>query len=130
MNKWYLKVFGLLDLICLILLFTQFLNQFKSFTGNQSLTPTQFFSRTLFIITYLSLIVSFIGHLLDKKWSIFVYYAQFIPRIGYFIFSFGFLSILTGYLNIDFITERIISLAIFGELIRLYFTIRIYQRNF
>ncbi len=130
MNKWYLKVFGVLDLICIILLFTQFLNQFQSFAENKSLTTIQFFSRTFFLLTYVSLIFTFTGHLLDKKWSLYMYYVQFIPRVGFFIFSFGFLSVLIGYLNIDFITERIIGLAIFGELLRLYFTVRINQKNF
>lgn len=128
--KWTLRFFALLDMICLFLLAEQAIAQFSSFAANETLTSLEFFSRTLFLISWFTLPVSAILLVLPKKVGIIVYYFQLPLRFMFYMFSFGFISLITYVVSWPFLLNIITPVIIFGEFLRLYFTYRIYKENF
>jgi len=128
--KWTLRFFALLDIICLCLLAEQAQAQFSSFTANETLTSLEFFSRTLFLISWLTLLVSAIFLAIPKKSGIIVYYFQLPLRFIFYMFSFGFISLVTYIINWPFLLNILTPVIIFGEFLRLYFTYRIHKQNF
>jgi hypothetical protein len=120
--KWLLRTFALFDIICLVLLWQQFTNQISSFTSGESLTGIVFFSRLLFIITWLSLVVSGFLLLKPNKWGIYIYFAQVPMRVIFSIYSVGFVSLLTYLSDAALLNKAIIPLAVFAELCRIYYS--------
>lgn len=128
--KWTLRFFAILDVICLWLLKDQAVAQFSSFAQNETLTSLEFFSRALFLLIWISLIVSAIFLLIPKKAGIIVYYFQFPLRFVFYMFSFGFISGLTYIINWPFLLSLLTPVIIFGEFLRLYFMYRIHKEEF
>ncbi|WP_353135496.1 hypothetical protein [Pseudopedobacter sp.] len=118
--KLILRFFALLDLICFCLLADQAKAQALSFLKNETLTAIQFFSRSLFLLGWLSILVSFILLMIPKRAGIIVYYCQLPIRFIYFMFSFGFISLITYFSNWQFINNLLVPIAIFGEFVRIY----------
>lgn len=128
--QWTLRFFALLDVICLFLMGEQAYQQFLSFLSENPLTSLEFFSRTLFIIAWLSLIFSAIFLAVPRKSGIIIYYSQILFRMMFFIFSFGFISLITYLTENQLILQFLMPLIIFGELLRLFFTYRIHKKYF
>lgn len=126
--KWTLRFFALLDIICLFLLAEQAQNQYLSFLTNEKLTSLEFFSRSLFLLGWLSLIASSILLMVPKKVGIVVYYCQLPLRFAFFIFSFGFVSYLTYVISSPIILGFLTPTIIFGEFLRIYFSYRIQKK--
>jgi len=128
--KWTLRFFALLDMICLCLLAEQANAQFSSFAANETLTSLEFFSRTLFLISWLTLLLTAILLAIPKKAGIIAYYFQLPLRFIFYMFSFGFISLATYFITGPFLLNMLTPLIIFGEFLRLYFTYQIHKENF
>ncbi|MRX47604.1 hypothetical protein [Pedobacter puniceum] len=124
---WTQRFFALLDVICLILLAQQAYTQYQSLLSNEVLTSLEFFSRTLFLLGWCSLIFSAILLAIPKKAGLWLYYAQLPLRLVFFIFSFGFISLLTYIINWQIIINMLMPLIVFGELLRLYYSVQIHK---
>src|SRR6476661_3702920 len=111
--KWILRFFALLDIICLSLLASQAYDQYLSFTANETLTSLEFFSRLLFLIGWLSLITSAILLAIPHKAGIILYYFQLPLRLIFFMFSFGFISLLSYWIDLNNLNKIIVSVAVF-----------------
>jgi len=128
--KWTLRFFALLDIICLCLLAEQAKTQFSSFAANETLTSLEFFARALFLISWLTLLVSAILLAIPKKSGIIVYYCQLPLRFVFYMFSFGFISLVTYIINWPVLLNILTPAIVFGEFLRLYFTYKIQKENF
>lgn len=128
--KWTLRFFALLDLICLCLLAEQAHTQFSSLAANETLTSLEFFSRTLFLISWFSLLISAVLLAIPKKAGLIAYYFQLPLRFVFYMFSFGFISLLTYVVNWPFLLNVLTPTIIFGEFLRLYFTYRVHKENY
>ncbi len=128
--KWTLRFFALLDMICLCLLADQAQTQFSSFTANETLTVLQFFSRTLFLISWLMLFFIAILLAIPKKAGIIAYYYHLPLRFIFYMFSFGFVSLATYFIRGPWFLNALTPLIIFGEFVRLYLTYRIHKEYF
>lgn len=124
---WTQRFFALLDVICLVLLAEKAYTQYQSLLSNEVLTSLEFFSRTLFLLGWCSLIFSAILLAIPKKAGLWLYYAQLPLRLIFFIFSFGFISLLTYIVNWPIITNMLMPLIVFGELLRLYYAVQIHR---
>ena len=119
--KYWLRFFGFLDALSILLIAPQILLLLKSF---DTIPPgVLYIISVLRIVLFLSLFVSAAGLIMLKKVGGMTYYIQFLFRFFTLIFSFGFIT----YLN-DFFPEwqsavRVtLTLVVFGEFLRLYFT--------
>lgn len=128
--KWTLRFFAFLDLICMILLAEQASDQYSSFSANESLTSLQFFSRFAFLLGWISLLFTTLFLAIPRKIGIVIYYFQLPFRLVFFIFSFGFISLLSYWITIDNLNQIIVSIAVFGELLRLYYSWQIQKSYF
>ncbi len=127
MKKWTLRFFALTDLISIILLAEQAFAQFRSFTTDETFTAIQFFSRSLFLLGWCSLFITAILLAIPKKSGILVYYLQLPLRFIFFIFSFGFVSLLTYLTEWLPLVNMLTPAIIFGEFLRIFFTYRIHK---
>lgn len=125
--KRTLCFFAVLDLICLGLLAEQAQNQFLSFLTNDKLTSLEFFSRTLFLLGWLSLVVSAVLLFLSKKSGIILYYCQLPLRFVFYMFSFGFISLFTYVISWPILLNIITPAIVFGEFLRMYFTYKTHK---
>lgn len=124
---WTQRFFALLDIICLVLLAEQAYTQYQSLLSNEVLTSLEFFSRTLFLLGWSSLIFSATLLAIPKKAGLWLYYAQIPLRLVFFIFSFGFISLVTYIINWQFVQTILMPLIVFGELLRLYYSVQIHR---
>ncbi|ADY53587.1 hypothetical protein Pedsa_3048 [Pseudopedobacter saltans DSM 12145] len=128
--KLILRLFALLDFICFCLLADQAYAQIISFFKNETLTAVQLFSRLLFSLGWLSIFISFILLLIPRKSGIIVYFCQLPVRFIYFMFSFGFLSLITYFTNWQSVNNLLIPIAIFGEFVRIFISYKTLQKYF
>jgi hypothetical protein len=128
--QWILRFFAILDIVCLFLMGEQAYQQFLSFLSDDPLTSLEFFSRTLFLLAWLSLVFSAIFLAIPRKAGIIIYYCQIMFRMMFFIFSFGFISLITYLTETQLVLQFLMPLIIFGELLRLFFTYRIHKKYF
>jgi hypothetical protein len=122
--KWVLRFFALLDLVSFAFMFEQAYTQFQTFLANNPLTSTEFFSRTFFLLLWLSLLVSAVFLSIPKKTGIIIYYVQLIPRLVFFAFSLGFISLLTYVFSWPWLQSILMPMIIFAEMLRVYFSYR------
>lgn len=123
--KWALRFFALLDLGCFAFMYDQSATQFQTFLLNEPLTSLAFFSRTLFLLLWLSLLVSAVFLSIPKKIGLLIYYVQLLPRLIFFTFSLGFISLLTYIISWPWLQGVLMPIIIFAEMLRLYFSIKI-----
>ncbi|TKC00958.1 hypothetical protein [Pedobacter cryophilus] len=123
--KWALRFFALLDLGCFAFMYDQASTQFQTFLVNEPLTSIEFFSRTLFLLLWLSLLVSAVFLSIPKKTGLIIYYVQLLPRLVFFAFSLGFISLLTYVLSWSWLQSVLMPMIIFAEMLRVYFSVRI-----
>lgn len=118
--KWTLRVFAFLDLLSFVLMFDQGILQLQSLFVSKSFTIIEVFSRFLFVLVWLSLPASAILLAIPKKAGIIVYYCQLIPRFIFIVFSLGFISLLSYYVNMPNLENILMPIIIFAEMLRVY----------
>jgi hypothetical protein len=123
--KWVLRFFALLDLGCFAFMYDQAATQFQTFLINEPLTSLAFFSRTLFLLLWLSLLASAVFLSIPKKIGLIIYYIQLLPRLVFFTFSLGFISLLTYVISWPWLQSVLMPIIIFTEMLRVYFSIKI-----
>ncbi len=116
-----LRFFGLLDVISIVLFAPQFWLLLTNFNKLVSNIPTLAVS-SLRILLFLSLFISATGLLLLKKFGTITYYIQFIFRFITLILSFGFITYVNDFITAPSIVKTTLTLAVFGEFLRIYFT--------
>lgn len=124
------KVFAALDAISIILLFQVVLGTATHLTE----VPANFLSQAKVWLTFLlfiSLFISAVGLLLNKKFGFITYYAQFPFRLVLWVFSFGFITLLPEWLNLsEGWFSTLFRICIVAEFFRLYYTIKIHRKYF
>ncbi len=128
--KWVLRFFALLDLVSFIYMYEQAITQFQTFLVNETLTSIAFFSRTLFLLLWISLLISAIFLAIPKKTGLIIYYIQLLPRLVFFAFSLGFISLLTYLVSWNWLQSVLMPIIIFTEMLRVYFSYRIQKELF
>jgi hypothetical protein len=124
-----LRFFGLLDIVSIILITPQvwlILTNFSSMTRTLPLIAIA----SLRIILFISLFISAIGLLTLRKFGTVTYYFQFLFRFVTLIFSFGFITYLNEFINNSgTILKLTLTLAVFGEFVRLYYTYKAQKKH-
>lgn len=128
--KWALRVFAFLDIVSFILMFGEGIVQLQSFFLNETFTINEIFSRFLYLILWVSLLISAIFLAIPKKAGIIIYYVQVLPRIMFLVFSVGFISYISHYVALQNLEQIFFSFFIFIEMLRLYFSYRIQKELF
>lgn len=125
-----IKIFAVLDLISIILLFTPVLALVSDLQG----VPANFSSQARVWLTFplfLSLVASATGLYFHKKYGPIIYFAQFPFRLVLWFFSIGFITFLPEWLNLSSgWFDAFFKICIVAEFFRLYFTMKIYQKYF
>jgi len=119
--KTLLQIFGILDLISIILFAPQawlLVNNFAALPPSTFLTIVS----VLRIIVFLSLFISATGNLLLKRFGIITYYFQFLFRFLTLILTFGFITYLNEFFASEAIIKILLGIAVFGEFLRLYYS--------
>jgi len=125
-----LRFFGVMDVVSILLLTSQIVMLLTHFDQLQANASVYIIS-ILRILLYVSLFVSAAGCLLFKRFGILTYYIQFIFRFITLILTFGFVTYATEFIgNGQTALKYTLTLAIFGEFLRIYLTRRIQQRYF
>ncbi len=126
--KWYLRFFAAADVWCLIILYPTFLMQLKSLTAaNETLTSLMFFSRTLYILVYFSLLVSALFLTIPKRLGLMIYFCQLPLRLIFSVFSFGFISYLNFFSSEMWLTKSMLSIILFAEFTRIFYSYKAYK---
>ncbi len=124
------KVFGFLDIICLLLLGMQIWLILTSNNGLSSLINR--IDVPFKVLTFILIAISCIGLLRFQKWGIMAYYAQFPLRLWLFIYSIGFITLLPEFFGFyeDFWFDWLLGMCVFFEFSRLYFIIQTHRTMF
>jgi len=123
-NGFYI-LFALLDLITFIIgisVFIALANQIIDFHSLIHLSVVQFVSTIVQFLFYLSLPISFVLLLSQKKLALTLYYGQFVLRLIYRVFSIGFILYLGQYIKNETFASLLLITAYAGEVIRLIIT--------
>lgn len=128
--KWVLRFFALLDLVGFVYSFNFALIQLNALVSAQPQTGGQFFTKIIFIMLWLSLIISAILLVIPKKAGIIVYYFQLLPRLLFLILSFGFISYLSYFFKWQDAEKFLMPIIIFAEMLRTYYSYRIQKEIF
>ena len=126
--KWALRFFALLDLVAFIYSFDFGLLQLSSLMGDQPQTGSQFLTKIIFLLLWLSLLVTAVLLAIPKKLGIFIYYFQLLPRLLFLVLSFGFISYISYFTKWNNPEKILMPVIIFAEMLRVYFSVRI-QRD-
>lgn len=119
--KNLLRIFGLLDVVTIILLAPQVWLLLQNINQLQDSLAIRVISY-LRIILFLSLFLSAAGHLLLKKFGVITYYIQFLFRFVTLVFTFGFITYLNDVFDYPALFKLTLTLAVFGEFLRMYYT--------
>jgi len=124
-----LRFFAFLDLLSFILLSEQVF-QILANIGNLPPETLSAIRIVLLLVMYPLLLLSGYYLFRIKKPGLFISYVQFPIRLLVWVFSFGFITSLSGYFTNPLIFEWLFRVAIILEFFRLYFTIQIHRRYF
>ena len=127
--KSTLRFFAFLDLLSFILLTQQV---FRILADLQNL-PQETISViriVLLLLIYPLLLLSAYGLYRIKKFGLIVSYFQFPMRLLAWVFSFGFLTLISQYFGNPQVFDWLFRIAIILEFFRLYFTVQIQRRHF
>lgn len=124
-----LRFFALLDVITLYLLSTQ-APDIAAALQNPAATDLSLVRVSLTLLVYLLLIFSAAGQFMVKKYGLIIYYVQFPLRLVVFVFSFGFLTLISQYSDSISLFEWLFRIAIVLEFFRLYFTVQVHRQLF
>lgn len=119
-----LRFFGLLDVLTIVLLAPQIWLLLENFEQLQNNIAVQTISY-LRILIFLSLFGSAAGHLLLKRFGVITYYVQFVFRFVTLIFTFGFITYLNDVVDVSEMFRITLTLAVFGEFLRVFYTYKI-----
>ena len=122
-----LRFFGLLDILTIVLLAPQIWILLENYEQLQNNIAVQTISY-LRILVFLSLFSSATGHLLLKRFGVITYYVQFVFRFVTLIFTFGFITYLNDVFDIGGIFRITLTLAVFGEFLRAFYTYKIVKQ--
>lgn len=128
--KWVLRFFALLDLIGFFYSFDFALIQLNALLSDQPQTGSQFLTKIIFVLLWLSLIASTILLSIPKKAGIILYYFQLLPRLLFLVLSFGFISYLSYFFKWQDSEKFLMPLIIFAEMLRTYYSYNISQKLF
>ena len=121
------KLFALLDLICFLFMSAQIWTILTLFSELKTDTFS-IVKVTLTFLIYLSLLASAAGQYQFKKYGMIVYYIQFPFRLFLLVFSIGFITLLSEWLNTGPVFfSWLFRLCVVAEFFRLYYTILSYK---
>ena len=121
------KLFALLDLICFLFMSAQIWTILTLFAELKTDTFS-IVKVTLTFLIYLSLLASAAGQYQFKKYGMIVYYIQFPFRLFLLVFSIGFITLLSEWLNTGAVFfSWLFRLCVVAEFFRLYYTILSYK---
>jgi len=130
-NGFYI-LFALFDLITFIMsisIFIALANQIIDFHNFIHQSVVHFVSTIIQFLFYLSLPLSFVLLLAHKRSALTLYYAQFILRLVYRVFSIGFIFYLGQYIKNETFTSFLLITAYIAEVIRLILSILFFKRG-
>lgn len=126
--KSILRFFGILDIAGIILTAPQVWVLLTGFDKISS--PLLVTLAVIRILLFISLFISAIGFIMLKKYGIITYFIQFLFRFVTFIFTFGFITYFNSFFpGSQEAVRATLTLAVFGEFLRLYLSIRYLQRS-
>jgi len=121
-----LRFFGLLDIAGIILTAPQVWVLLTGF--NKISSPLLITLALIRILLFISLFISAVGFIQLKKYGIITYCIQFLFRFVTFIFTFGFITYFNSFFpGSQEAVRTTLTLAVFGEFLRLYLSIRYLQ---
>lgn len=127
--KTTLRIFAFLDVISIVLLSPQLYQIITNI--HQIPRETLSLIKVAFtIITFVLLFVSAIGLFRISKTGLISYYFQFPMRIVIWVFSFGFLTLISQFISSVLVFEMLFRLVFVLEFFRLFFTVRIHRKYF
>ena len=124
-----LRFFAFLDMLSFILLSEQVFRILATI-GNLPPDALSVLRIVLLLLMYPLLLVSAYYLFRIKKPGLIVSYIQFPIRLMVWVFSFGFITSLSGYFSNPLVFDWLFRIAIVLEFFRLYFTIQIHRRYF
>ena len=127
--KTTLRFFAFLDMLSFILLSQQVFN----ILANLQSLPAETVSViriVLLLLIYPLLLLSAYGLFRIKKYGLIASYVQFPMRLLAWVFSFGFLTLISQYFGNPLVFDWLFRTAIILEFFRLYFTAQIHRRYF
>lgn len=128
--KSTLRFFAFLDILSFILLSQQVFSMlFKVPHGWSTGAPSGLRVGAL-LLMYLLLLISAYTLYRIKKTGLIIYYLQFPMRLFVWVFSFGFLTLISQYFNNPQVFDWLFRAAVMLEFFRLYFTVQIHRQHF
>lgn len=127
--KTTLRFFAFLDMLSFILLSGQVFN----ILANLKNLPAETLSLiriVLLLLIYPLLLLSAYGLFRIKKYGLITSYFQFPMRLLAWVFSFGFLTMISQYFANPLVFDWLFRLVIILEFFRLYFTVQMHRRHF
>ncbi|HUH33642.1 MAG TPA: hypothetical protein VLZ28_06785 [Daejeonella sp.] len=127
--KSTLRFFAFLDILSFLLLSEQV---FKILANLQdlSLQSPSGLRMAVLLLMYPLLLISAYALYRIRKLGLLVYYFQFPLRLFVWVFSFGFLTLISQYFNNPEIFNWLFRAAVVLEFFRLYFTFQIHRQHF
>lgn len=126
--KSTLRFFAFLDILSFILVSQQVFNMLSNTQGWS--TASSGIRMGVLLLMYPLLLLSAYALYRIRKLGLLVYYFQFPMRLFVWIFSFGFLTLISQYFNNPQVFDWLFRIAVVLEFFRLYFTIQIHRQHF
>ena len=127
--KTSLRFFAFLDMLSFILLSGQVFNILANLKNLPEGTLSVI-RIILLLLIYPSLLVSAYGLFRIKKFGLITSYIQFPMRLLAWVFSFGFLTLISQYFANPLVFDWLFRIVIILEFFRLYFTVQIHRKHF
>lgn len=127
--KSTLRFFAFLDVLSFLLLSQQVFQ----ILGNLQNLPQQgpsTYRVFLLLVIYPLLLISAYALFRLKKFGLIAYYFQFPVRLLVWVFSFGFLTLISQYFPNPLVFDWLFRIAVILEFFRLYFTVQIHRQHF
>lgn len=126
--KSTLRFFAFLDILSFILLSQQVFNMLSDIQSWS--TASSGIRMGVLILMYPLLLLSAYSLYRIRKLGLLVYYLQFPMRLFVWVFSFGFLTLISQYFNNPQVFDWLFRIAVVLEFFRLYFTFQIHRQHF
>lgn len=127
--KSTLRFFAFLDVLSFLLLSQQVFQIIANLKDIPQQGPSTY-RVFLLLLIYPLLLVSAYGFFRLKKFAFISYYIQFPMRLLVWVFSFGFLTLISQYFDNPLVFDWLFRIAIILEFFRLYFTVQIHRQHF
>jgi len=126
--KSTLRFFAFLDILSFILLSQQVFNMLSNTQGWS--TASSAMRMGVLLLMYPLLLLSAYALYRVRKLGLLVYYIQFPMRLFVWVFSFGFLTLISQYFDNPQVFDWLFRTAVVLEFFRLYFTFQIHRQHF